>query len=80
MAHVNTYLSKFQLDLKNHIKNLFVFDIYIYIMNFFKHWNIGEYERQVYGSDMVHFMHWKSTRSLEKHSVCPLPLLDINNV
>lgn len=49
-------------------------------MIFFQHWNIGAYERQVYGSDMVHFMYWKSTRSLEKHSVCPLPLLDINNV
>lgn len=30
-AHVNTYLGKFQLDLKNHIKNIFVFEIYIYI-------------------------------------------------
>lgn len=38
-------------------------------MIFFQHWNIGAYERQVYGSDMVHFMYWKSTRSLEKHCV-----------
>lgn len=49
-------------------------------MNFFQHWNIGECERQVCRSDMVHFMHGKSTRSLDKRSVCPLPLEDISNV
>lgn len=69
LAHVNTYLGKFQLDLKNRIKKSFCsWDLRIYIMNFFQHWYIGVYERQVCKSDMLHFMHWKSTTSLEKHS------------
>lgn len=53
------------IGLKKHIgKKTFLYLRFKYIckINDFQHWCIGVYQRQVCGSDIVHFMHWKSTR------------------